>query len=85
MPTFSKRLQKADKRFLDIHFDVVHTADQIKMLVSVYEGGRKSTFFHMQKKEHHWRIVNAPKVADEYLQMEKMLDTAIKDWEQKND
>ncbi|HET7898103.1 MAG TPA: hypothetical protein VFL47_10545 [Flavisolibacter sp.] len=37
----------------------------------------------MQKKVRHWIIVNAPKVADEYLQMEKMLDFVLKEWELK--
>ena len=78
---FRRQIQTADEHFLDFQFDVVHATDKEKFLVSVYEGERKITFFHMQKKDLHWRIINAPKVADRFLQMEKMLEVAIKNWE----
>lgn len=70
---------------LDFQFDVVHAVDKQLFLVSVYKKDRKITFFHMQKKNQHWRLVDAPKVADEYHQIEKMLDLAIKSWEWKKE
>ena len=84
-PSFRKQLKMANETILDFQFDVVHAADKELFLVSVYKNHRKITFFHMQKKNEHWRIVDAPKVADEFHQIEKMLDLAIKSWELKKD
>ncbi|HET7897862.1 MAG TPA: hypothetical protein VFL47_09330 [Flavisolibacter sp.] len=73
----------ADETFLDFQFDVVHTTTWETVLVSVYKNTRRITLFHMQKKDRNWTIVNAPKVADEYFQLEKMLDFVLKERELK--
>ena len=83
MQDFRKRLQMPDETFLDFQFDVVHSTTRKTVLVSVYKNTQRVSFFYMQKKDRQWTIINAPKVADEYLQMEKMLNLVLNEWEMK--
>ena len=74
---FSKKLLLQDGRKLTFHFDRVHGATKKKFLVSVFENGNRIRFFHMHKNDENWTVINAPKVADEFLQLEQELAAAI--------
>ena len=71
--------------YFDFQFDAIHATGKKKFLISVYDNGRRITFFHMEKDYNTWRIINAPKVSNEFLQMEKTLDAAIRQQERKED
>jgi hypothetical protein len=71
--------------YLDFQFDAIHATGKKKLLVSVYDNGRRITFFYMEKEYPTWRIINAPKVSNEFLQMEQTLDAAIRQQEGKHD
>ena len=81
---FSKHLQTPAHRNFEFHFDEIHSKTSEKFLVSVFHENKRITFFHMQKKETGWKIINAPKVADEFLQLEASLALAIKAFELNN-
>ena len=81
MQCFRKPMPMADKRLLHFQFDRIQTAGTKKWLVSVFDDGQRLCFFEMRRIYNHWYIVNAPKVPERFLQMERMLDQLIKDYD----
>ncbi|HJW17922.1 MAG TPA: hypothetical protein VJ499_12410 [Flavisolibacter sp.] len=84
MQNFQRQVQTATNGIIEFHFEVVHSRSKQSLLVTAFENGRKITFFNMEKKDDNWRIIDAPKVGDRFLEMEKKLEAMIKDFERED-
>jgi hypothetical protein len=61
----------------EFFFNRIYTVDGVRYHVSVIDTERKSWFFGMQERGGKWQIINAPKVPDWIIDVEKQLELAI--------
>jgi hypothetical protein len=62
---------------LIFYFEPVFMIKKIKYLVTVLNPIRTLDIFYMEKSPIGWKIINAPKISDEYLEMESLLAKVI--------
>jgi hypothetical protein len=78
MKDFSKRIPVEQDFCPEFFFHVLHSASVQRYHVSVTDGNRQNIFFTMeQRASSTWRIINAPKVPDWIMPIEKHLEEAI--------
>jgi hypothetical protein len=61
----------------EFFFSRVYTVAGVRYFVSVTDTERKSWLFNMQERNGEWQIINAPKVPDWIIDVEKQLEWAI--------
>ena len=76
MHNFSKRISIEAGFSLEFLFNRIYTADDIRYHVSVMDRNG-NYYFTMEQSNGAWRIVNAPKVPDWIMGVEKKLENAI--------
>lgn len=76
MQNFTKRIAVEDFS-LRFFFHKMYTVKGIGFHVSVIDKNNRSCFFNMEEATGGWRIVNAPKLPDWLMQIEKQLADAI--------
>ena len=64
-------------RLITFLFEPVFMIDKIKYLVTVSDAFHKTCVFYMEKTYVGWKIINAPQIADHYLQQESVLAKVI--------
>jgi hypothetical protein len=77
MQNFSKRIPIEKGFSPEFFFNRMYTVNGISYHVSVVDRYRQSHFFNMEQKSNLWRIVDAPKVPDWIMNIEKKLEEAI--------
>jgi hypothetical protein len=78
MRDFSKRILVEQDFCPEFFFHVLHSASEQRYHVSVTDSNRQNIFFTMEQKGvSSWRIINAPKVPDWIIPIEKHLEEAI--------
>lgn len=60
-----------------LYFDKINTSKGIKFFVFAEDRSGNRYSFNMEDFGDQWRIVNAPKVSDIFIQNEKQLSDAI--------
>jgi hypothetical protein len=77
MQNFSKRILIENGFNPEFFFNRMYTVNGINYHVSVVDRYRQAYFFNMEQTSDRWRIVNAPKVPDWIMNIEKKLEEAI--------
>jgi hypothetical protein len=77
MADFKKRILSEEGFYPEFIFYRIFTAKGIGFHISVIDKNRQSQFFNMEQTAEGWRIVNAPKLPDWIINIEKKLSDAI--------
>jgi hypothetical protein len=77
MPNFTKRILVRDKFNPEFLFNRIYTVDGVRYHVSVMDADRHVFAFNMEEKYGRWKIINAPKIPDWIMNIEKELEDAI--------
>ncbi len=78
MESFTKNILLNNIAFR-LHFDKINAPKGVKYFVFARDQNGDSYSFNMEKEDSNWRIVNAPRVNDIFLNNEKKLSDAIKE------
>jgi hypothetical protein len=77
MQNFSKRITIERGFSPEFFFNRMYTVKGIGYHVSIVGRDRQSYFFSMEQTADGWRIVNAPRLPDWIMNIEKKLEEAI--------
>lgn len=77
MQHFIKRILIEEGFNPEFFFNRIYTVKGIVYHVSVVDKNKKSFFFNMEQTSEGWRIVNAPKLPDWIMNVEKDLEATI--------
>jgi hypothetical protein len=76
MQSFTKRIIVEGFSF-QFSFHRMYTVKGINFHISVVDKNNRSRFFNMEQTSKGWRIINAPKLPDWLMMIEKQLGAAI--------
>ena len=71
MPHFTRHIPVAPDFSPVFFFNKIHTANGIRYHVSVIDKGKRSCSFDREEKKGAWKIINAPKIPDWIMNIEK--------------
>ena len=77
MKDFSKEICITNNFCPEFIFNGLHTIAASRYYISVLDDERHSYFFNMEEKGGSWKIIDAPKVPDWIMAIEKKLEDAI--------
>lgn len=77
MSNFSRRILVHQGFCPEFSFNRIYTTRGIGFHVSVVDQHKQSRFFTMEQTSEGWRIVNAPKLPDWIMNIEKKLSESI--------
>lgn len=77
MQSFTRRIDVSAEYSPDFSFNRIATAGADRYHVSVLDRDGVYQYFNMDLKGDHFKIVDAPKVADWIMSVEEQLDRAI--------
>ena len=72
MPNFFKRIQN-----LDFSFKRLQTPNGLRYHISVNDTNGDVISFNMKEQQDRWKIIDAPKVPDWIMELEKRLASQI--------
>jgi hypothetical protein len=72
MPGFIKKINS-----LEFSFKRIHTPNGLRYHVSVNDTNGNDFSFNMKEEIDRWKIINAPKVPDWIIELEKQLSNQI--------
>jgi hypothetical protein len=72
MPGFIKRIDN-----LEFSFKRIQTPNGLRYYVSVTDANGDAFYFNMKEDSDRWKIINAPKVPDWIIELEKKLANLI--------
>lgn len=72
MPGFIKKINS-----LEFSFKRIHTPNGLRYYVSVIDTNGEVFSFNMKEDTGRWKIINAPKVPDWIIELEKQLANQI--------
>ena len=62
-----------DRRKLQFQFGLIAGTSPNQFAVTVFDQGKRICYFNLCRRGNAWKIINAPKVNDEFLLLEKKL------------
>jgi hypothetical protein len=77
MQNFTKRIRIEEGYSPEFSFNRIHTVNGVHYYVSVMDKRGQSYAFNMELKDKSWKIINAPKLPDWIMRIEKELGDAI--------
>jgi polyphosphate kinase 2 (PPK2 family) len=78
MQSFEERIVIEHSFIAEFFFNTIYTASGNRFQVSVKDPTKQSFFFNMElNATGSWKIINAPKLPDWIMKLEKQLETSI--------